>query len=518
MKRIIVIVLFVLLLFPIAGTMVRSWYQGFHPVKFVLDRLTGFQAGHPRHDFPPEQAVRWDPIGDHNATVAAMAREDRAYPLIAEATARLRAMPDEIWGKEPGRMVPDFIRANPGDAEWPRLLAWTETEPVRGAMALVREAARKPVMGAPFLVRDDPEWVAILAAYGVETPADPTPPPAEPLMLGALLPHLGSIRGLAVMCDAHARLAVDRGDAEALMDAIEDIFGLASHASEPKVLIAQIVRVALLIMAADRIADTLVHHPDLIDDAAAARFDALLMDALADGWTDPEPATELVIFEDVIRRMVDNRGVFDPRLVLLVMPAVEEPSDHSAPSASTAPLAAFSPDLLASYSEAERYAVAADQAITVPFGPYSISEQEMNAWSEGRDSVPGRIGRKLLGILAPKWSKVAVTFRTTHQQLIGVRMVLAAHRHHLRHGEPPASLDAIDTDLLTFEPVDGFTGGRLVYRWMGEGHLVYALGADGDDDGGRHVVGPDGEPVGLISDEYLRGRWDGDWVVFPPRE
>lgn len=518
MKRIIAIVLLVLILFPFAGTLFWSWRQGFHPVKAVRDRLIGFQPEHPRHDFPPEQAVRWDPIGDHNTAAAALPPEKRAYPLIAEATARLRAMPDETWGKKPGTMVPDFIDADPGDPEWTKLVAWAGAEPVRVAMDLVREAASRPAMGAPLSVRDDPEWVSILAAHGIETLADPTPSPAEPLLLGTLLPHIGSVRGLAVICDAQARLAVERGDAEALTDAIENILGLASIVSEPSILISQIVRVSLLIMASERIGNTLVHHPDLIDDAAAARFDDLLAETLAGGWTVPDPAVELIVFEDVMRRMADNRGVFDPRFVLLVMPAIDEPSDRSAGPASTAPLAALTPDLLASYREAQRYAEAAEQAVATPFEPYRISQKEMDAWSEVRDSVPGRIGRLLVGLLTPKWSKAAATLRTAHQDVVAVRVALAAHRHLLRHGEPPASLEGIDSDLLTFDPIDGFTGGRLVYRWTGEGHLVYAFGADHDDDGGRPAADPDGTAVRTITDDYLRGKWDGDWVVFPPRE
>jgi hypothetical protein len=518
MKRIIAILLLVLLLFPIAGTFFWSWRQGFHPVKFARDRLIGFQPDHPRHGFPPEDAVRWDPIGDHNAAVAAMDPEDRAYPLIAEATARLRAMTDEPWGKQPGRMAPDFIDAEPGDPEWDRLVAWMEAEPVQAAMRLVREAASRPAMGAPLSVRDDPEWVSILAAHGIETPVDPTPPPAEPLLLGVLLPHIGSVRGLAVICDAHARLAVERGDAEALTDAVEDILGLASLASEPNVLISQIVRVALLIMASDRIGDTLVDRPDLIDDATTARFDALLADALAGGWTVPDTAGELAFFEDVFRRTADSRGVFDPQLVLLVMPAVDEPADYSAGPASTAPIEAFTPDLLASYLAAQRYAAAAEQAVAVPFELYPISQEQMDDWSEGRDSVPGRIGRSLVGLLTPKWAMAAMTFRSIDQRVLGLRVALGAHRHQLRHGRPPSSLESIDSDLLAFDPVDGFTGGRLVYRWTGEGHLVYTFGADHDDDAGRPAADPDGTAVRTITDDYLRGKWDGDWVVFPPRE
>lgn len=505
----IIALLLILLVFGLLVGWVVSARIGLDLFKFARDTATGYQSDHPRHSFPPSQAVHWDPIGDHNAAVAVIPPNDRAYPLIAEAVARLRAMPNETWEKKPGTMVPDFIWAKPGDDEWPRLVEWMETEPVRAAMALVREATGKPELGAPFSVRDDPEWVAILDAHGVSTTVDPTPPPVESLMIGVLVPHLGWVRGLGGISDAHARLAIERQEPAAFMDAIEDILGLASHASEPNILISQIVRVALLVTASERIGETLVDHPGLIDDDAAARFDALLADAVDAGWTSLEPAVELVTFEDVIRRMVDDRGVFDPLSIEKLMRAIDDPAAFSAPRASTAPLAAFSTDLLASYRMAEWYAGAGEEASRAPFSPYPITEEDMDWWAERP---------LLLKVLNPKWSKAAATFRKVDQHLLGVRVALAAHRHQLRHGEPPASLDAIDPDLLAFDPVDGFTGGRLVYRRTDAGHLVYALGADHDDDDGRHAADPEGEPVSQISDEYLTGEWDGDWVVFPKQD
>ena len=76
-------------------------------------------------------------------------------------------------------------------------------------------------------------------------------------------------------------------------------------------------------------------------------------------------------------------------------------------------------------------------------------------------------------------------------------------------------LSDIDDDLMGFEPVDGFSGGPVQYRWSEGRMLVYAVGADGDDDGGVEVVRPEGVEGFLITDEYLREGWDGDMVLFP---
>ena len=500
------------------GVAVWSHQTRLHPVKFARDTLTGYQSGHPRHQVSITQRVRWDPIGDHNAAVVAMDPDERAYLLLTDAAARLQSLHDESWGNDASARLPGFITARAGDPEWDRLTAWLEQEPVREAAAILREAAGRPALGAPLLVRDDPERIAIMARHGIMLPADTTPPPANALAIGILLPSLGTIRDLGRLSDAQARVAADASDAPAFVAAVEDIFVLAALAAEPPLLINQLIRIALLSMGAERIGSAVVHHPGLIDDATAARLDALLADVLAAGWTDLDPTMELVMFEDTMRRLMDNNGVYHPVNGLRAIDAIDQPDVYDAPPPSTAPLTAFNPDLLASYHEYERYIRAAEASNRVPWSPYTIPQDEIDAWPKRRDSIPGKIGRLLLGVSTMDWSRTASVFRSTHQRVLGLRVALAAHRHHLRHAEPPASLDAIDADLLAFEPVDGFTGGRLIYRWTGEGHLVYALGADGVDDEGRHAVGPDGEPVGLISDEYLREQWDGDWVVFPPRE
>lgn len=518
MKRLILLMSLGLIALALSSGAVWMVVRGLDPIKYIRDTLTGFQSGHARHQFPPEQAVRWDPIGNHNAAVAAMAPQDRAYPLLVEATARLRSMRDESWGERPGATLPDFITARSGDPEWARLAAWLEEEPVRAVLAIVREAAGRPELGQPLGVREDSERVEIMARHGIEIPQDPTPAPAQPLLLGALLPSAAAIRDVGRLCVARAELAMEQGDTREFEAAVVDIFGLASLASEPGFVINHLIRIAVLMMAVDRIGDAIMHHPGLVDDAMAARFDVMLSNAVGAGWTVPDPTMELAVFEDILRRMVDNRGVFNPALGQQAAVAVDQPESFASAPASTAPLTAFNADLLACYRRLETQAAAGVAAVEVPWQPYAISQDEFEAWLKERDSIPGRMGKLLVGVIAMDWSKPAGTFRTAHHEVLGLRVALAAHRHQLRHGRPPSSLETIDSDLLAFDPVDGFTGGRLVYRWTGEGHLVYAFGADHDDDGGRPATDPDGTAVRTISDDYLRGKWDGDWVMFPPRK
>jgi hypothetical protein len=62
---------------------------------------------------------------------------------------------------------------------------------------------------------------------------------------------------------------------------------------------------------------------------------------------------------------------------------------------------------------------------------------------------------------------------------------IAIRRHELRHGRPPASLEALVPALLPKLPHDSFSGQPLRYRTTEDGgYVLYSVGADGQDDGG----------------------------------
>lgn len=65
------------------------------------------------------------------------------------------------------------------------------------------------------------------------------------------------------------------------------------------------------------------------------------------------------------------------------------------------------------------------------------------------------------------------------------RTGLACRIHKGRTGQYPESLEALVPALLNDVPIDPFTGRPLVYRREGEGFIVYSLGSNLKDDGGR---------------------------------
>jgi hypothetical protein len=64
---------------------------------------------------------------------------------------------------------------------------------------------------------------------------------------------------------------------------------------------------------------------------------------------------------------------------------------------------------------------------------------------------------------------------------------LALRCYQSAHGHPPARLDDLVTNYLSHVPQDSFSGQPLVYRAQGTNWLLYSVGSDGVDDGGKPV-------------------------------
>jgi hypothetical protein len=76
----------------------------------------------------------------------------------------------------------------------------------------------------------------------------------------------------------------------------------------------------------------------------------------------------------------------------------------------------------------------------------------------------------------------------------------AAERHRLAHGAWPRSLDALVPGLLPAVPADPFDGRPLRFRRLPDGVVIYAVGPDGQDDGGaldRTTTPPPQTDIGI---------------------
>ena len=101
-----------------------------------------------------------------------------------------------------------------------------------------------------------------------------------------------------------------------------------------------------------------------------------------------------------------------------------------------------------------------------------------------------RYGRSRKGLL---WKEVDARSMSTmmgHElkrvaQLEAAKALLALERYHLAHASLPETLDQLVPGYLAQVPLDPFDGAPLRYKRSDRGCVVYSVGEDGRDDGGK---------------------------------
>jgi len=115
--------------------------------------------------------------------------------------------------------------------------------------------------------------------------------------------------------------------------------------------------------------------------------------------------------------------------------------------------------------------------------PYYETRDVLKTWAQGSEKRPwyAYISGSLIGNFETAFFKEA----QLEASILASRTGLACRLHKSRTGSYPERLDALVPGILSEVPIDPFTGQPLVYRRAGEGFIVYSLGSNQKDDGGR---------------------------------
>jgi hypothetical protein len=97
-------------------------------------------------------------------------------------------------------------------------------------------------------------------------------------------------------------------------------------------------------------------------------------------------------------------------------------------------------------------------------------------------------GGMFTGILAPALERIMeLAVRAEAQQQLALT-ALAVERFRLAQGQLPERLEQLAPDRLETAPMDPFDGIPLRYRQFNPGYVVYSIGTDRTDDGGKERV------------------------------
>jgi len=115
--------------------------------------------------------------------------------------------------------------------------------------------------------------------------------------------------------------------------------------------------------------------------------------------------------------------------------------------------------------------------------PYFESKEDREQYKKKIESIPRRY--RLFGDVAPHFSATFVKETDREADLAVARVGLACRIFKSRSGRLPDRLAELSPDILKEIPIDPYTGASLIYKKNDDGFIVYSIGSNGKDDGGR---------------------------------
>lgn len=275
----------------------------------------------------------------------------------------------------------------------------------------------------------------------------------------AELSHLAQIREGARLLMLEAMYKAEHGDNEGATDAVLAAIGVAHSLEKEPILMSQLVRLACLGISRDTLEQTL--NRTALTDAQLTRIQQALREAEdTDGF---------------VRGFVGERCM------------AADLMRHGGPAGAPAPMPGVPMRLydvvglnaIDTRVLLDTYKGIIDAART----PLDDRLAGMHAADALYDQIPSycMISRMIMPAIA---RAIEADIRTA-AQFRAARTALAVERYRLAHGELPESLDDLVPEFLDQVPKDPFGDGPVKYKLLESGFMVYSIGIDEEDDGGK---------------------------------
>ena len=431
-------------------------------------------------------------------------------PTIAATQPSDRRFVDRAIGAEgSGR---DVLDATPADAEWPTLVEWLDAH--ADALDLLRRGAAKPTVGfvlGPGGSENDPAlgWDFHRRDFDV----------LDDAVIGVLLPALNELRSCATILTADARVATSRKDGARVLADATAILGLAGQQSDESIIVSNLVGIRIAQLAFDVIERTLADDPSIFTDDQLV---ALAHRATSYGGDTASSLAhvrgERIGFHDLIQRTYSDDGRGDGTITPAGLDAWMGMTKFINPYGNTPAHASALDWLRAGISlpiSSRRDVLAEyDRLLNLTADQLRRPMREIVAGEDADSQISRRLAEiRASPVLSVKYLPVTAMVSSlnhlgeTAEDALGRRdgivVGIALELYRRRHGEYPATLDALAPVLLPRVPVDRIAGGPLKYRLIDGRPVVYSVGVDRDDDGGRAATSTDKQPAPALAARWL---------------
>lgn len=430
-------------------------------------------------------------MAELNAAVRATPAPDRAWPLYIEAK--------KGFGPEPEFMISASVQApeHPGDANWDKLAAYLQEH--ADNLETLRTAASKPIVGYTYRSTIDPDLAQAMTITNPGYTPDPVEPePANPPVIGILLPHLGEMRRGARWLRADAELAVSTRDRARFIADIDAIMGIGDQSFREKFAISQLVGIAVCEVGVSQVMEHAATPGLLTDDDL--RHLAHRLAAFGGNSMSLDVSAEMLGVEDILQRFFSDDGHGDGRFVgggneaerLRTDFGVARPKSMFMTRAYQPLQSVVLPSRAALMERARRVAAAA--AVDDALPPWRHDERTADALNlelmqsgifaimPYLESLYG--GPDGLGVYANTFGTRDIVRARRDAALA----VLAMESYRRANGAWPTTLAELVPNYLPSVPLDPFDGKPLRYlppTSESGSPVLYSIGVDGKDDGGR---------------------------------
>ena len=479
--------------------------RALHVVNWMSVCLLMFYAALAVRLFVGRATPTVDYVAQLNTATLRTPEDQRAWPIYRQAILAMRNPTPhdrlEHW--------PEVLDYNHDGKHWPEMKVWLRQH--ADDLELVRAASEKPVFGY-ILGREgsmkDPEMAWTFAKSSTE------PDVHDNALIHVMLPYLSLSRALANALTDDVKLAAEDHDAARAERDVNAMLSLADQMhAQGNFVVGDLVSIGIRSLAISVAGELLRDDPALWDDARWVRLAHLL--------SVTEHASDILSFQserlfapDFLQRIYTDDGHGDGRLTFAGVLALGQRWGNILAYDSKL-IRIISPALMAASGSRKEllreYDAVIDRAEAGLHAPLRISgviDFDRERWYASTLSAAKYAP---LSQIVPHLPRIAVSAERYLGQRDGLVTGIALELYRRKHGNYPETLQQLTPDLLPAVPADRITGDPVRYRIVDGKPLVYSVGSDRQDDGGKVFGKNSSETAAQWGPIAVKG----DWLLYP---
>ena len=440
-----------------------------------------------------------DYVAQLNETAASIPENERAWPYYREALIALNKNDEPTPEVNDRPVQPEWA----GDAGWDEYAHWIDSH--KETVNLILQGSAKQgvgfIVGGSMYEKDKELWPEEYEASQLNQ---------DNSMLSVLFPQLGHFIELARLLHYDALKTASEGESQQCYEDVEAMLRVGSQIREHSTLINDLVTLAVYNLAFQTIGTILEKNPavlsshlgrletqlSLLNEEMNIRFDGermFILDLLQRTFTDDGAGDGVPVPGELLKKMSWVGDAAGQEMPKQIPPILFAPIGDL--------LIASRKELLDRY---DSYLLRMEQAREIPL--HAWGEDESNYLHPYELSKEGGFLNKyfLIDLLIPSLDAAVLHCKYTRANRDGLLATIYALSEYQSTGLWPE-------DLSNTSAIDPWSGEPWNITIVNERPVIYSIGNDQDDDGGRHAE----EANKWHSPTAVP---DGDWVVWPSPE